>query len=169
MKKLALLIALVGSVTLAHATSTTLFNNLSCNNNSYSCSMPTIGPNLEVSDLTFTFSTVNCGKTGTLSCDLENLGNTVLCGTQKGSTTTWTCTLSSSCINYLNNCISSGKGCNFNLSCLGFCNIGSCTCNYDCKPTPPKNVPDTSVTIAILGAALLGLEVFRRKFAPAAR
>jgi len=167
MKKLTLIIALFGAVSLAQATTTDLFYNVTCNNNSYSCGLPTIDKNLQLSDCTFTFSTISTSKGGYLSCDLFGNNGSCAVGTQNGSTTTWTCNLNSSCIDYVNNCLSLGKNCNFNLDCYGFCKVGDCKITYDCKPCPPQNVPDTSLTIALLGAVLLGVELARRKFAVA--
>ena len=159
MKKFALIFALLGSVTLAQANTTTLFNNLNCDNNSYSCSLPDIGSGYQVTDCTFTFSSVNCSLLSYLSCDLDNTWGV---GTKNVSTSTWTCTLNTNDLDYLNNCISSGKDCDFDLSCFGDYNIGSCTLNYDCQ----RGVPDTATTVILLGIALLGLEALRRKFAP---
>jgi hypothetical protein len=164
MKKLALVIALFGAVSLAQATTCTLFSNVSGYNNNYNCSLPTVTSDNQITDCTFTFDSVNCGNRGYLYCDL--VGNNSNCNVGSvGTTSTWSCTLDANGINYLNNCIASGNNCDFNLNCYGNCNIGDCKITYDCTPCPGKGVPDNALTVALLGIALLGLDMSRRKLA----
>lgn len=160
-----LVLTLLGVSMLAQATSYTLFSGLNCYNSSYSCTLPvtTIAPDQQITDCKFTFTSMNT-YSGLLYCNL--LGNNSSCsvGSKYGSSTSWTCTLDSICLDYLNNCISSGN-CNFNLGCYGNWNIGSCQVEYTCQPKPNCSVPDSSTTIYMLGLALLALELSRRKLA----
>jgi len=49
----------------------------------------------------------------------------------------------------------------FDPNCTYYSNVTTMSFTYT------KSVPDTAVTVLLLGASLLGLEIFRRKFAPA--
>jgi len=159
-----LIIALLGLSTLVHATTCSVFSGLNCNNNSYNCSLqPTLGTyGGQISDCNFTFTSCNTPSTGLLYCNLFGGNNVCTVGSQTSSTTTWVCNLDSNGLNYLNNCLNSGN-CNFGVSCTGNWNIGSCCVNYTCTPTPHNNVPDTGMTVGLLGLTLLGVELFRRR------
>ena len=163
LKKL-FVIALLSATYFAHATSYTMFSGLSCNS-SYSCNFPSSGytQGSQVTDCTFTFTSCSANYGSLLFCNLFGSGSSCSVGSQNGGTTTWTCTLNQNGLDYLNNCLNSGN-CNFGLNCSGNWNIGSCSVNYNCNPTPHNTVPDTSSTVLLLGAAFLGLEVFRRRF-----
>ena len=155
--------AMMAVTATVQANTCTLFSNQSGNN--YSCSLPVSTGGQQVTSCTFTFNSISCPSV--LYCDLLGSGSSCSVGTQKGSTTTWTCTLDSTGLNYLNSCLDSGKGCSFNLDCFGKWNIGSCQCDYTCGGTPHSTVPDTSMTVVLLGLTLLGMELSRRKLVPA--
>jgi len=171
-QKLIAVIALLGISTIVHANSYsnsyTLASGVNCNNSSYNCSIPVgnIAPGQEISDCTFTFTSCNTHSRtgGYFSCDLFGSGVNCSLGGQHGSTQTWTCTLDSTQLSCLNQCISSGN-CNFGINCQGSWNIGSCCINYDCHPK--REVPDSSSTVYLLGAALVGIALLRRQMVPA--
>jgi hypothetical protein len=162
MKKI-IFAAMMAVTAVVQANTCTLFSNQSGNN--YSCSLPVSTSGQQVTSCTFTFNSISCPSV--LYCDLLGSGSSCTVGTQKGSTTTWTCTLDSTGLNYLNSCLDSGKGCSFNLDCFGKWNIGSCQCDYTCGGTPHSTVPDASMTVVLLGLTLIGMELSRRKLVPA--
>jgi hypothetical protein len=158
--------ALMAVAVMAQANTCTLISNSSGTGN-YNCSLPVSNGGQQVTSCTFTFTSVSC-PSSVLYCNL--LGGSSSCNIGScGSANTWTCTLDNNGLNYLNNCLNSGGNCNFGLNCGGCWNIGSCKCDYTCGGggTPKNNVPDTSVTVLLLGATLLGLELSRRKLVPA--
>jgi hypothetical protein len=158
-----LIIALLGISTLVHATTCTVFSGLNCNNSSYNCSLQSsLGAyGGQISDCNFTFTSCSTPSTGLLYCNLFGGSTACTVGSQTSSTTTWVCNLDSNGLTYLNNCLYSGN-CNFGIGCSGNWNIGSCCVNYTC-PTPHNHVPDTAMTVGLLGFTLLGVELFRRR------
>jgi hypothetical protein len=163
MKKI-IFAALMTVTAMVQANTCTIFSNQSGKN--YSCSLPVSTSGQDITSCTFTFTSVSCPSL--LYCDLLGGSSSCNVGTcQKGSANTWTCTLNSTCLTYLNSCLDSGKGCSFDLDCFGKWNIGCCQCDYTCGGTPHNNVPDTSMTVVLLGLTLLGVELSRRKLVPA--
>lgn len=163
-----LIIALLGISTIVHATTCTVFSGLNCYNSSYACSLSSglVASGSQISDCNFSFTSCNSSSSGLLYCNLQGSSSACTVGSQSGSTTTWNCALDSNGLNYLNNCLNAGK-CDFGLNCSGNWNIGSCTVNYTCNPTPHNRVPDSSATVYLLGLVLLGVELFRRQFSVA--
>jgi hypothetical protein len=166
MKKI-IFAALMAVTVMVQANTCTLFSNQFGYN--YSCSLPVITSGQQFTSCSFTFSSILCPSL--LYCNL--LGNSSSCtiGTLSGSFGKWTCTLDSTGLSYLNNCLTSGNSCSLNLACAGFglWDIGSCQCDYTCSGggTPHSTVPDTSMTVVWLGLTLLGVELSRRKLVPA--
>jgi hypothetical protein len=78
-----------------------------------------------------------------------------------GTTLSWNIVLTTSELTELNSYLSSGS---FNIGIDPDCHftVGSITFTYT---VATASVPDTSTTLFLLGSALLGLEVVRRKFA----
>ena len=145
---------------MAQANTCTILSNSSGNGN-YSCSLPVSNSGQQVTSCTFTFTSVSCDSL--LYCKL--LGSSSSCSVGScGSANTWSCTLDNNGLNYLNSCLNNGNSCSFGLNSGGCWNIGCCKCDYTCGGgTPKNNVPDTSVTVVMLGVTLLGLELFRRQ------
>ncbi len=172
MKKIILAITLaLGVNTLVHATTCNLFSSVNCNS-SYTCSLPTSSwTGQQVTSCTFNFNScsLTSGGSGYLYCQLIAPNNsTCTVGQNNGPTQSWTCTLNSTGLNYLNNCLTSGT-CDFGIGCLGNWNIGNCSVDYTCSPgTKGQSVPDLATTAFLLGLSLTGLELVRRKLVPAA-
>jgi hypothetical protein len=159
MKKL-IFAALMAVTAMVQANTCQIFSNQSGYN--YSCSLPVSNSGQQISSCTFTFTSISCSSV--LYCDLLGGGSSCNIGTcQKGSNNTWTCTLDSNGLTYLNNCLSSGNNCGFSLDCWGKWDIGCCQCDYSCGGTPHNSVPDSSMTVVLLGLTLLGVELSRRK------
>jgi hypothetical protein len=172
MKKIILAITMALSLNaVVHATSCNLFSAVNCNNSSYNCSLPTSSwTGQQITSCTFDFNscTLNSSGSGYLYCQLISPNNsTCSVGQNNGPTQSWTCTLNTAGLNYLNNCLASGK-CDFGIGCLGNWSIGSCSCDYTCTPvTKGQSAPDLAATALLLGMSLTGLELLRRKFSPA--
>lgn len=165
MKKTYLAFALIAMTSLAQANTCTVLSGVSLNNNSYNCNLtPTlgVGSGLQVTGCSFSFN--NCSSTswggGLLYC---NVGGVTI-GTCTKTTTSWLCTLDSTGLNILNNCITAGSKCDFDISCSGGWKIGGCTANYTCNPIP-KSVPDAASTASLLSFGVAGLSLLRRKLA----
>ena len=161
-----LIIALLGVASVVNATSYNLFSSVNCYNNSYSCNLPVsaVPSGQQISTCTFTFNSLSAYQSGLLYCNLLGNGSTCNVGSKGSSATTWNCTLTSVGLTYLNDCLSKGKTCNFGISCSGGWNIGNCSVNYTCTPTPhTTSVPDVASTAALLAFGLLGVCVLRRK------
>jgi len=170
MKKVLLAVTLaLGVNSLVHATTCSLFSSVNCNS-SYTCGLPTSSwTGQQVTSCTFNFNScsLTSGGSGYLYCQLTAPGNTTCSvGQTTSSTQTWTCTLDSTGLNYLNNCLASGT-CDFGIGCLGNWNIGNCSVDYTCTPgTKVPSAPDLATTALLLGMSLTGLELVRRKLAP---
>ena len=165
MKKTYLALALIAMTSLAQANTCTLLSSCSLNSStSYSCDLtPTLGTGgQQVTGCTFNFN--NCSATtfggGVLYCNIGGIN----IGTCTQTTSSWVCTLSSTGLTTLNNCIAAGSTCDFGLSCSGGWNIGGCTANYTCTPVP-HSVPDAASTASLLSLGLAAVSLIRRKLA----
>lgn len=161
-----LIIALLGITTVVNATTCNLFSSVNCYNNSYNCSLPvgTVPVGQQISSCTFTFNSLSSYSAGLLYCSLLGNGSTCTVGSQSSSASTWNCTLNSTGLSYLNNCLSTGSSCNFGVNCYGGWSIGNCSVNYTCTPTPhTSNVPDVASTAVMLMLGLLGVSLFRNR------
>jgi hypothetical protein len=159
-----LIAAMLGVATLAHANSFTVCSSVYGKNN-YDCSLSSSSFSGDITGCTFTFDSCYTRFSGLLSCNLKDTSGSYTCGSS--GQRSWTCSLDSNGLNYLNNCLDNSDSCDFNLFCGGDWHCGSCTVTYTCSPGPKRNVPDTATTVFALGLALLTLEVTRRKLAPA--
>jgi hypothetical protein len=164
-----LTIALLGIATLANANTCNLFSSVNCYNTTYNCGLPVTTPSADqqISSCTFTFTSLNSYSAGLLYCNLTGGSSTCNVGSQGSSTPSWTCTLNSAGLDYLNNCVSSGKSCNFGIDCRGGWQVGSCKVDYTCSPTPHTAVPEVASTAALMGLGLLAVGLFRRQLVPA--
>lgn len=95
------------------------------------------------------------------SANLVALGSKVFGSV--GTMLSWTYTFNTTELAALNSFLADGKfdlgfdpDCHYNVGCISFC-----------YTTTPVSTPDTTVTVYVLGLALLGLEVTRRKLAMA--
>lgn len=151
---------------LAHATSYQIFSGLTCYGN-YNASLPvtSLSADTQITDCTFTFTSVHTHSSGLLYCNLQGDSSQCNVGTQSGSTSTWTCSLDGNGLDYLNKCLANGD-CSFDLTCTGNYHIGSCQVDYTCCPVP-RACPDTAWTAGLLALGLLGMEMARRRFSPA--
>ena len=167
MKKSLLALAILAVVSVASATTTTVFNPMSLNNGSQSCNLTSTLPGVsgqQVTSCSFTFN--NCSTTsrggGLLYCNYN--GSTI--GTCTQTSTSWVCTLNTAGLSFLNNCITGGSTCSFGISCSGGWNIGGCSANYVCTPPPTTHtVPDAASTAALLSLGLAGASWLRRQIA----
>ena len=165
MKKYSLILALVTITSLVHANTCSVLPTVKVNNSSQICDLTTtlVGvTGSQVTDCSFNFN--NCTTTswggGLLYC---NLGTTTI-GMLTKTATSWTCTLNSTGLTTLNNCINTGNKCDFGISCSGGWNVGGCTASYTCTPKP-KTVPDAASTASLLALGLAAASLLRRKLA----